>query len=210
MNTGLWRCQGRRKARLQWVRPVRTRFGWVLTGLSSSNFTAPRPPRTPDCWAYRELDELLGLTEMAESLLHDWRTGRNTRQAMVGLLPDKLIKVAPKVVTHARYTMFQMAGLAIPRPANLVPAIIGADVGPKNSNIVVGASKGVRYNKEQIARRYSRARLSGKSQVNGVGCPWRLARQYPYRRHPACLTQKAWIQPAVRSFPHQRPQTGVV
>ena len=35
---------------------------------------------------YRELDDVLGLTDMADSLLHDWRTGQNTRHTMVGLL----------------------------------------------------------------------------------------------------------------------------
>ena len=35
---------------------------------------------------YRELDDVLGLTETAESLLQDWRTGQNTRHTMVGLL----------------------------------------------------------------------------------------------------------------------------
>jgi len=35
---------------------------------------------------YRELDEVLGLTTMADELLDDWRTGQNTRHTMVGLL----------------------------------------------------------------------------------------------------------------------------
>jgi len=36
--------------------------------------------------AYRELDDALGLTEMAGETLADARTGRNGRHALVGLL----------------------------------------------------------------------------------------------------------------------------
>jgi hypothetical protein len=36
--------------------------------------------------AYRELDEALGLTALAGTLLGDWRTGKNTQHTMVGLL----------------------------------------------------------------------------------------------------------------------------
>src|SRR5271155_6255475 len=36
--------------------------------------------------AYRELDAALGLTDLGENLLNDWRTGKNTQHSMVALL----------------------------------------------------------------------------------------------------------------------------
>ena len=40
--------------------------------------------------AYRELDEALGLTDLGEGLLNDWRTGKNTQHKMVALLRQSL------------------------------------------------------------------------------------------------------------------------
>ncbi len=36
--------------------------------------------------AYREIDEALGLTTMASGMIQDWRTGRNTRHTVTGLM----------------------------------------------------------------------------------------------------------------------------
>ncbi len=46
-------------------------------------------------------------------------------------------------------------------PATVVPPIIGADVGAKGPNIVIGASAGGRYNTQQAGWRRSQASSSG-------------------------------------------------
>ena len=40
--------------------------------------------------AYRELDAALGLTDLGEDLLSDWRTGKNTQHSMVALMRQSL------------------------------------------------------------------------------------------------------------------------
>ena len=40
--------------------------------------------------AYRELDEALGLTNLGENLLNDWRTGKNTQNSMVALVRQSI------------------------------------------------------------------------------------------------------------------------
>jgi hypothetical protein len=75
--------------------------------------------------AYRELDDALGLTEMAGETLADARTGRNGRHALVGLLRQSVFgrlvgyedvndAERPRHI-HGRYVAFQMAEVAIPR-----------------------------------------------------------------------------------------------
>ena len=40
--------------------------------------------------AYRELDKALGLTDLGENLLSDWRTGKNTQHSMVALMRQSI------------------------------------------------------------------------------------------------------------------------
>jgi hypothetical protein len=81
--------------------------------------------------AYRELDAALGLTDLGDDMLNDWRKGKNTQHSMVALmrqsifsrlagwtlttLREKLIKIGAKVVRHSRKIVFQMAEVAVPR-----------------------------------------------------------------------------------------------
>ena len=40
--------------------------------------------------AYRELDAALGLTDLGENLLNDWRTGKNRQHSMVALMRQSI------------------------------------------------------------------------------------------------------------------------
>lgn len=80
--------------------------------------------------AYRALDEVPGLTDLAGAAVSDLRRGKNRRHLLTGLLRQsiygrlagyedtlqtKLIKIGAKVVRHGRYITFQLAEVAIPR-----------------------------------------------------------------------------------------------
>src|SRR5271170_2979263 len=42
--------------------------------------------------AYRELDEALGLTDLGDDLLNDWRTGKNTQHSLVALMRQSIFR----------------------------------------------------------------------------------------------------------------------
>jgi len=72
--------------------------------------------------AYRELDDVFGLTAAGGGLLADARTGTNTQHTMT-TLREKLVKIGAKVVRHARHVVFQLAEVAVPK--ELFAVILG-------------------------------------------------------------------------------------
>jgi hypothetical protein len=70
--------------------------------------------------AIRELDEVLGLTDMAKCMLSEARAGfrrfalpREISAWSLRSIQLKLVKIGAKVVSHARRTIFQLAEVAI-------------------------------------------------------------------------------------------------
>jgi len=56
---------------------------------------------------YRELDDVLGLTAMA--------LPRSVKHWSMTTLRERLVKIGAKVVMHARYVIFQMVEVAVPK-----------------------------------------------------------------------------------------------
>ena len=50
--------------------------------------------------AYRELDEALGLTDLGEELLSDWRTRKNTQHSMVALMRQSIFSRLARLRRH--------------------------------------------------------------------------------------------------------------
>src|ERR1035441_4113869 len=50
--------------------------------------------------ACRELDEALGLTDLGEDLLSDWRTGKNTQHSMVALMRQSIFSRLARLRRH--------------------------------------------------------------------------------------------------------------
>ena len=44
--------------------------------------------------AYREMDEVLGLTSMGGRVLNDWRTGKNTQHSMLALIRQSISRIS--------------------------------------------------------------------------------------------------------------------
>ena len=72
--------------------------------------------------AYREMDDVLGLTAMSGHLLNDWRTGRNTQHSMLALIrhhdgPGHAAKVTSGSKTEPISTSFTRTS---PQPAQIM------------------------------------------------------------------------------------------
>src|SRR5216683_1140079 len=58
--------------------------------------------------AYRELDKALGLTDLGDEMLNDWRTRNNTQHSMVALIRQSIFS---RGVSASRRTSLRCSGL---------------------------------------------------------------------------------------------------
>jgi len=78
--------------------------------------------------AYRELDDALGLTDIAGAALSECRRGKNTRHMLTGLFRQSVFgrlagyedvndadRIGARIVRHGRSVTFQMAEVMVPR-----------------------------------------------------------------------------------------------
>jgi len=79
-----------RKTEIQWVQAKKQALWVTFDSRLKLEFHGSKVTSDAGLLAYRELDEALGLTDLGEYLLSDWRTGQNTQHTMVALMRQPL------------------------------------------------------------------------------------------------------------------------
>ncbi len=85
---------------------------WIKEGKNAVKWTKL------SCWRFKDNEARLQLFALAYNLANSLRQlalPRSIRSWNLTTLREKLVKIGAKVVTHARYVVFQLAEVAVPR-----------------------------------------------------------------------------------------------
>ena len=100
--------------------------GWFFNSRLKLEFHGSKVTSDAKLLAYRELNAALGLTDLGDELLNDWRTEKNTQHLMLALMrlsnfsrlavyedtnDGERLSVEPTM----QQVVFQMAEMAVPR-----------------------------------------------------------------------------------------------